>query len=113
MAFRALKPEEQELIRKAIVAVLVSPYIHVEEYHPRLGVEYDAIKKMLHRWPEIEDQPESDDHLAINNCLSEVCDGLTFTEEMGFTSRHWDIWFSCGRDEVTRVYDRWQILHKK
>lgn len=78
------------------------------EFHTRLGVNEDDLKKIISDFPDIDDS--KDDYngtIAINNCLNEVCYGIDFSEN------DWSRWFTVSRNEIVETYKKWASLRGK
>ena len=80
MIFQNLSAHEKQMVREAINAVLVSPDLCPEDFHPRYGVELERMKEILHQWPDLDEQ-DQDTRLTIGGCLNEVCNGIAFEDD--------------------------------
>lgn len=102
MALKQLSPKDQKIIRDCLNSILEGSLIEDWEFHTRLGLTRRELRKVLERWPELDDSlSDSCDAIAINNCLNEVCHGVRMSEE------EWKTWFDNSRSEVERVYLDW------
>ena len=100
------------MIREAINAVLVSPDLCPEDFHPRYGVELERMKEILHSWPNL-DEHDQDTRLTIGGCLNEVCYGIIFDDDpdvVGLPPADWSKWFSASRDEMRDFFKQWREL---
>ncbi len=81
-------------------------YIDDSEFQTRLGIDRLALRRVIEKWPHLDDsQSDSDQFVAINNCLNEVCHGIAISPE------DWGKWFRETRDEVVETYRDWARLH--
>jgi|SRR5690348_13718400 hypothetical protein len=102
MSFKDLQPEDQELVLECITFVANGSQIEDGEFHTRLGIERKTLDKIISTWPEINDSSEdSDQFLAINNCLNEVCHGISIPQE------EWARSFSQPRERVKQAFSNW------
>jgi hypothetical protein len=103
--FQQLSPDEQEVVRQAVLEIADGPRIDECEFHTRFGVERTGFKAVLARWPDVDDSDEhSDDTLVLNGALNEVCYGGLFGSE------NWQKMFVVSIEEVTRIYEKWYGL---
>src|SRR5580704_19138960 len=105
MALKDLSENEQELALNCLKAIAEGDEIEDWEFHTRLGITRNALKSIVKRWPQIDEQPESGDSRAINNCFNEVCNGIC--NGIWWAPHTWSSWFELSRDEVCSVYERW------
>lgn len=76
-----------------------------DEFQTRLGIEKEDLRKLIDSYPEIDDSDnDSNECLAVNNCLNEVCHGLQFSET------EWKKWFSVSREEIAETFKDWAEL---
>jgi hypothetical protein len=111
MPLSDLSQRDRQAIREAIIAVLVSPDLDPVEYDSRYGVTFQTMKKIVHRWPHADDNKDDDVYSTINGCLNETCNGIIFEDDpdvIGMTEDEWPMWFSVSRDELRKVYERWE-----
>ena len=103
MAIEKLEPLEKEIIRSCIIAVLQGGLIDDFEFQTRLAVEKHELSAVLHSYPNVDDSPDdSVATLSINNCLNEICFGLSLTED------DWLKWFdSISKQDIIDVYKKW------
>jgi len=101
MAMEKLSLRDQKIIVQCMSAV--SLLIDEWETHSRLGISRDRLQTLIAEWPNLDDRIEdSDEFLAVNNCLNEVCNGLSIDE-----------WFNlvdASPDEVREAYKNWLAL---
>ena len=109
MAFEKLSQEEKEIVLSCFCAVAKGPFIQDDgRFRTRLGVHRSTLDHLVNRWPEIDDSVDgSDETLAINNAMNEVCYGIRFSNE------DWRAWFNVDRDVIRAVYKRWSQLRGK
>ena len=70
-----------------------------------MGIVRATLRRIISTWPEIDDRAEnSEEFLAVNNCLNEVCHGLDMTPA------EWRKWFTQPKDEIRRTYAEWLRL---
>jgi len=104
MYFSQLNEQEQQTILESMKAVLESGKLEFE-YSSRLGIDEEDLKQVIEKFPNLDDSDDSSNEtLAINNCLNEICYGVNFTEN------DWRKWFSQSYEEVEKVYKRWAEL---
>jgi len=100
MAFEALTSKEQDIVVRCMRAT--AAYIDDWEKHSRLGVEPQELQRVIGAWPKIDDASEdSNEFLAINNCLNEVCHGFEIASD------EWSDWFDTPKSEIEAVYRKW------
>jgi hypothetical protein len=105
MAFKDLPKAEQELVLQCMKALVDGDAIKDWEFHMRLGVPRAQVRKIISQWPDIDDRVEdSDEFLAINNCVNEICHGIRMTPE------EWTLRFTHPRDAILQAYDNWLRL---
>jgi len=99
MFFAQLTEREQDIVRQCMNAVLNSPYVGNFEFQTRLGVDRQALQKIIKTWPNLDDSDESSDaYLAINNCFNEVCHGIKIPPD------DWSLWFNSPMGEIKAAY---------
>src|SRR5262245_16731568 len=104
MALQDITEADRSVILECVKAIAHGPFLDDVECHPRLGLDRPQLNAVLNSWPRLDDSREdSDQALAINNCLNEICYGVPISDS------EWDTWFSVSRDQVKRVYDKWAI----
>ena len=55
------------------------------------------MRRIIAHWPAIDDRlDDSDEFLAINNCLNEICHGVKISEA------EWRKWFTEPKDEINK-----------
>ena len=103
MAFEKLSHPDQNVILSCLCAIAHGPFINDDwELQTRLGVHRSTLYKMIDIWPEIDDSADdSDETLAINNAMNEVCHGIRFSDA------DWCTWFKVDRNTIQAVYKRW------
>ena len=86
-------------------AIANRPLIEEWEFHTRLGILRPTLKRIISAWPDIDDSSDgSDEFLAINNCLNEICHGIDIPPT------EWRDWFLQSREEVKKTYGKWLRL---
>lgn len=104
MYFSQLGRQEKQTILESMKAVLESGELEFE-YSSRLGIDEKELKEIIKKFPNLDDSNDSSNEtLAINNCLNEVCYGINFTED------NWRKRFTQSYEEVEKVYKRWTEL---
>ncbi|MCI0616023.1 hypothetical protein L0244_23820 [bacterium] len=102
MSIKNLSNEDQTIILECMKCILEGPYISDVELPTRLGINRSELKKITECWPDIDDfRSDSSAYLAVNNCLNEVCHGISFSND------DWSVWFKTTRSEVRNIYNRW------
>jgi hypothetical protein len=102
MTIKLLPERSQDAVLQCLKAILIGPFIDEWEFQTRLGIDRDGLRSVLGRWPNLEDSEQgTDDFLAVNNCLNEVCYGVDIPAQA------WDEWFTLPRTEVERAYEDW------
>jgi len=77
MAFKELSPSEKAIVLQCMKAIADGPEIEDWEFHTRLGIVRPTLRRVISLWPGIDDgSDDSDEFLAINNCLNEICHGV-------------------------------------
>jgi hypothetical protein len=108
MALKDLSKTEQGLVLQCMKAIVEGDAIKDWEFHTRLGVTRLVVRRIISRWPEIDDRIEgSDEFLAINNCMNEICRGIRLTPE------EWTLRFTYPGDAILRAYDNWLTLGRQ
>jgi hypothetical protein len=97
-----LSKSEQEIVLQCMTAIVDGAAIPDWEFYTRLGIIRPTLRRIISQWPEIDDRSQdSDGFLAINNCLNEVCHGISMSPS------EWDNWFTCPKDMVKQTFARW------
>jgi hypothetical protein len=105
MAFAQLSPSEQQIVLQCMKAIADGPEIEDWEFHTRLGIVRPSLRRIISHWPAIDDSSDgSDEFLAINNCLNEICHGVKIPEA------EWREWFTWPKDAIIRTYHKWLSL---
>ncbi len=105
MAFKELSAAAKETVLQCMKAIADGPEIEDWEFHARLGIVRATPRRIISSWPEIDDSSDnSDEFLAINNCLNEICSGVSIP------TIDWRKWFGQPKDEITRTYQKWLKL---
>ena len=105
MALRELTQKEQDLVLQSLRMIEHCHEIQDREFHTRLGITRPALRRVISQWPEIDNGMQgSDEFLAINNCMNEVCNGIRLTPQ------EWAVWFTESRDVVRQAYENWLRL---
>ena len=99
MPLSSLTKTEQEVVRR----VLNGAFRHFDfDFHTRLGLSEQELKKLLARWPDIDDtDDDSPACLAINNTLNDLLNGLGISDKAAIELTGVD------RAGVQRVYKKW------
>ena len=105
MAFDELPRFDQEVVLQCVRAIADGDAITEAEFQTRLGITREILRGIISRWPKIDDRrSDSDEFLAVNNCLNEVCHGIRLTPE------EWALRFTESRDTVLQTYRNWLRL---
>jgi hypothetical protein len=105
MAFKELSRNEKEIVLQCMKAIADGPEIEEWEFHTRLGIVRPSLRRIISQWPAIDDSSDnSDEFLAINNCLNEVCHGVKMPDT------EWRKWFAQPKDEIIKTYNKWLRL---
>jgi hypothetical protein len=105
MAFKELSSSEKEMELQCMKAIAEGSEIEDWEFHTRLGIVRSTLRKIINSWPEIDDSSNhSDECLAINNCMNEICNGIHIP------STEWRKHFTQSRDEIRHTYHKWLRL---
>ena len=104
MSLEKLSDREREIVLQSLNAILRGGFLK-GEFHTRLGIEREELERVVSAYPDLDDMNHgSKVSLAINNCLNEVCHGISFSSDQ------WARWFEVDRSEVKDVYRKWRIL---
>ncbi len=104
MSLAKLSDRERQIIFQCLNAILKGGFLE-GEFHARLGIEPEELEQIVAAYPGVDDSDDdSNVVLAINNCLNEVCHGISFSD------REWSQWFIVNMSEVEEVYRKWAIL---
>ena len=105
MTFKELSRGEKEIVLQCMKAIADRPEIEDWEFRTRLGIARPTLRRIISVWPEIDDGSDnSDEFLAINNCLNEVCHGVRIPPT------EWGKWFAQSRGEIKQTYAKWLRL---
>jgi hypothetical protein len=105
MAIERLAIGEQGVVLACLKAA--AAYLDDSEKHTRLGIEPSALKRIIERWPAVDDRDHNgDDFLAINNSQNEVCHGFRIDPD------DWNTWFEIPMEDVEAIYRKWLALHE-
>ena len=108
MAFAELSPSEQQIVLEFMKAIADGPEIEDWEFHTRLRIVRPSLRRIISLWPAIDDSSDnSDEFLAINNCLNEVCHGVKMPDA------EWQKWFAQPKDEIVKTYHKWLRLRER
>ena len=103
MAIEGLTAKEKHIVLQCMKAT--AAYIDDREKHARVGMKAGELQQLIARWPNLDDGDErSNDFLAINNCMNEVCNGFQIPPGQ------WNRWFDATIDEVESTYRKWLAL---
>jgi len=109
MLTNSIPAEEQQIVREAIMAVLLSPDIPVEDYLTRYAISHERMRSLLRQWPACAPDDENDVNAMVLGCLCEVCYGIAFDSDdpdvAGMPAEDWPKWFSVSRAKVQMVFD--------
>jgi len=104
MSFQKLSENDKQIVLQCLNAILNGNFLE-HGFHTRLGLEPEDLAQVVSAYPNIDDSDDnSNETLAINNCLNEVSRGISFSD------REWTEWFTVNRSEVDEVYRKWAIL---
>ena len=104
MSPEKLSDREREIVLQSLNAILKGGFLE-GEFHTRLGLEPEELEQVVSSYQSLDDKDcGSNIALAINNCLNEVCHGISFSSEQ------WSQWFEVNRGEVEDVYRKWCVL---
>jgi hypothetical protein len=104
MYFSQLNECEKQVVLDCMTAILKSGELEFE-FQTRLGIDEEELKKVIAKFPDIDDSIEdSNETLAINNCLNEICHGIKFTKDK------WEKYFYYDIDKIREVYKKWAKL---
>lgn len=112
MSSFSFSPQNQQ----AMIAVMVSPDLSPSDFHPRYGVTFENMKKILRNLKTVDDPHDEEVYLAINGCLNEACYGIVFDDDpdvIGMTSEEWPLWFPVSKDDLRDLYRRWRAKNKR
>jgi hypothetical protein len=105
MAFADLSTSEQHIVLQCMKVIADGSEIEDWEFHTRLGIVRPTLRRIISAWPAIDDRLDSsEEFLAINNCLNEICNGIEIADA------EWGRWFAHPKDEVTKTYHKWLTL---
>jgi hypothetical protein len=72
------------------------------EFRTRMGMDRTTLKRIISQWPEMDDRSQnSDEFLAIHNCLNEVCNGISMSPS------EWEKWFTYPEARVKQTFAHW------
>jgi hypothetical protein len=104
MSLKSLSEEDKAAVLQCMTAIVGSQLIEDWETHPRLGLTRERLRKVISRWPQIDDSViDSDAFLAIDNCMNEICSGVQIPPGP------WDKRFKMTRSQVLDSYRKWSI----
>ncbi len=96
-----LSAKDQQIILQCLNAILNGRFLE-GEFHTRVGVEQEELAQIVAIYPNVSDSDDnSNESLAINNCLNEVCYGINFS------NTEWSCWFNVSKAEIEEVFQRW------
>lgn len=103
--FSRLGDPQKKIVRECLVAILEGPFIPEWELHARVGLDREGLRSIIEKWPELDDaEQNSPAHLAINNCMNEVC------HDIRFSVHEWKNWFTASRETIQSIYRKWTNL---
>jgi hypothetical protein len=98
-----LSDKEKQIILQSMNAILRGRFLE-GEFHTRLGIAPEELEQIVVAYSNVDDSDDdSNVALAINNCLNEVCHGVSFSDQ------EWSQWFGVSRSEVQDVYRKWAV----
>ncbi len=98
MSLARLSDSDRQIILQCLKAILNGRFLE-GEFHARLGIEPEELEQIVAAYPDINDSDDSSKEvLAINNCLNEVCHGISFSE------REWSQCFTVSKPEIKEAY---------
>ena len=104
MSLEELSDREREIVLQSLSAILRGGFLE-GEFHTRLGLEPEELEEIVSAYPNVDDRNhDSKVFIAINNCLNEVCHGISFSSDQ------WSRWFEVNRSEVKDVFRKWRTL---
>ena len=104
MSLAKLSDSDRQTIFQCLNAILRGRFLE-GEFETRLGVGTEELERIVSMYPNVDDSSDSaNTALAINNCLNEVCHGISFSH------REWARWFTASKSEIEEVYRKWAVL---
>ncbi len=104
MSLAKLSDSDRQIILQCLNAILKGRFLE-GEFHTRLGLEPEELEQIVTAYPDADDSDgNSNAALAINNCLNEVCHGISFT------NHEWSQWFTVSKPQIVEVYRKWAVL---
>ena len=104
MSLAKLSYDERQIIFQCMKAILKGGFLG-GGFHARLGLEPEELEQLVAAYPNVDD---SDDNsiaaIAVNNCLNEVCHGISFSK------KEWTQWFTVNKAEIKEIYRWWRLL---
>ena len=78
--FQKLSENDKQIVLQCLNAILNGNFLE-HEFHARLGIEQEDLAQVVSAYPNIDDSDDnSNETLTINNCLNEVCHGISFSD---------------------------------
>ena len=97
----SLTEHEHEIVLACVNTILDSSLIEDWEFQTRLGFNQGEVRLLLTSSPLIADEVSGDTEVALNNCLNEICHGVS-TDDATLEKR-----FGLSRTQVKQVYNKW------
>lgn len=105
MAIEQLTHEGKKIVFACICAVAKGPFFPPGSYSSRLGINRDALFKLIANFSTIDvNDPDSLAPHVINNAMNEVCHGVRISPA------DWQKWFDVDRDAVRNMFKKWRQL---
>jgi hypothetical protein len=98
-----LSEREQAIIKRCLEYVLRSGALS-GEFETRMGVSERAVEDLLARWPQVGQVGDDSDHIAINNAMNEVVNGIHISDSGWSESFPWSL------HEVAGALKHWRQL---
>jgi hypothetical protein len=67
----SLNQQERDIIRQCLVASLVGPFFHDDEFHCIFGLTRSELQEVVDKWPDV-DEKDLIVRLSINNSLNNL-----------------------------------------
>lgn len=104
MSLAKLSDSERQIIFQCLNTILKGRLLE-GGFHTRLGIEPEELEQIVTAYPDVDDSDDnSNAAIAINNCLNEVCHGISFS------NREWSQWFIVSKPQIVEVYRKWAVL---
>ena len=110
MPLEKFSNEEKQIVLSCLRAIANGPFIKDDwELHSRLGTPRSTLSRLIKIWPQVDDSvDDSDETLAINGVMNEVCNGVYFADA------DWLTWFNnVDEASIRAVCKKWKNLRGK